>query len=362
MAATLIAAGVGACRTPEQPTPTSESTDTTDEVGTDPDQPSRDAARRRELLARAAAHSADHGGLSMLVRHDGEVVFEQYEQGTTADDAHNLFSGTKSFNCAVAVAAAEDGLLALDEPVATTLVEWQDDPDLAAITVTDLLSLSSGLEGGEQADIVSYEDAVARAAMKVPGERGFDYGPDPFQIFGAFMSSKLGGDDEAVLSFLRRRVFEPIGLEYALWRTEPAGQPRLSAGAFLTAEDWSRYGQLLIDGGRWGDRTVLDPDLLPTCFDSGAANPNYGLTFWLPTREGGFASGGLPSTSAERCAEIGCPDDLAKAAGVGGQALYLIPSMGLVVVRQTAGPTDPATDGFSEAAFLGPVLDAFRTG
>lgn len=36
-----------------------------------------------------------------------------------------LASGTKSFSCVMAVAAVEDGLLQLDEPVAGTIIEWQ---------------------------------------------------------------------------------------------------------------------------------------------------------------------------------------------------------------------------------------------
>lgn len=315
-------------------------------------------ARAIALLDQAADHSAAHGGLTTLIRYGGEVVYERYEQGTDAGDPHNLFSGTKSFNCAIAIAASEDGLLDLDDPVSDSIGEWRNDPDLSTITIRQLLSLSSGIEGGLQGDIVSYEDAVTRARMKVEGERLFDYGPDPFQIFGAIMTSKLADTDEDVLEYLTRRVFEPIGLEYRNWRREPADQPRLSAGAFLTAENWSRFGQLVANSGTWEGTQVLDPKLLAECLRPGSANPNYGMTFWLPTRREGFGSGGLPSKSAERCQQIGCPDDLAKAAGVGGQYLYISQSLNMVVVRQTAGPQDPATEGFSDIEFLGPILEA----
>lgn len=308
------------------------------------------------LLEEAAHYSAAHGGLSMLVRYRNEVLFERYDH-SVAGDAHLLYSGTKSFTCALAVAAADDGLLTLDEAVADTLPGWRNDPDLAGITIHQLLSLSSGIEAGQQADIVSYQDAAARARMRTPGEHSFDYGPDPFQIFGAVMEAKLAPDDD-ILGYLERRVFAPIGLTYAQWRDEPAGQPRLSAGAFLTAESWSRYGQLMVDGGRWEDREVLDPEEVEVCFSSGEGNPGYGMAFWLPTVDGGLGSGGFPSDRAQRLTAVGVPADFAKAAGVGGQGLYLFPSLDLVVVRQTGGPADPATEGFDDVTFLAPVMEA----
>ena len=106
---------------------------------------------------------------------------------------------------------------------------------------------------------------------------------------------------------------------------------------------------------------MLDSTLLDECLQPGEANPNYGITFWLPSNEGGFGSGGFPSKSSAHCSQMGCPDDLALAAGVGGQSLYISRSLNLVVVRQTAGPQDPATKGFSDVEFLGPILAAIET-
>ena len=178
-------------------------------------QPTFDSVEARKYFDEAADHSSAHGGLSILIRHNGEVVYERYEQGTTADEPHNLFSGTKSFNCAVAVSASEDGLLDLDEAISDTLTQWVDNTDLKDITIRDLLTLSSGIEGGEKADIVSYEDAVEHARVKDRSSQLFDYGPNPFQIFGALMNAKLSDNGEDVLDYLTRRVFDPIGLEYA---------------------------------------------------------------------------------------------------------------------------------------------------
>ncbi|MGQ0831960.1 MAG: serine hydrolase domain-containing protein [Microthrixaceae bacterium] len=335
------------------------------------DLPSRTGPRallteQRALLDEAATYSRAHAGLSMVVRHRNRVVYESYGSDRGADAAHNLFSGTKSFSCAVAVAAAEDGLLELDELVAATLPEWRADPDLAAITIRGLLSLSSGLEAGDAVGPAfggrgtpSYAQAVAEATMIEPGTTQFDYGAIPFQIFGEIMRRKLGATD-SVPAYLQRRVFDPIGLRYADWNNGPGGDPQLAAGAFLTARDWALYGQLLVDGGAWSGEQVLDPILLEQCFQPSESNPIYGLTFWLPTNPGGRSDHGNRDRGAEELAKIKAPRDLYKAAGVGGQKLYIIPSLELVVARQ-ADRFAPDARGFSDAEFLAPVLAALSS-
>ena len=99
-----------------------------------------------EALARyqaAASWSERRDGLALMVIEGGAVVFESYARGYDPSTPVHIFSGTKSFSCAIAAFAVEDGLLTLDEPVADTL------PELAAgsaVTVRELLQFTSGIE------------------------------------------------------------------------------------------------------------------------------------------------------------------------------------------------------------------------
>lgn len=313
-------------------------------------------AAQARLFEQAAEYSLGYEGASLLVRHRGEVVFESYRAGLSPGSALQIFSGTKSFGCAVAVAAQAEGLLDLDEEVSETVTEWRDRSDLAGITIRQLLSLSSGLEAGTIGNIRPYDQVVAEAGLVEPGEPRFDYGPNPFQVFGAVMERKLAPSGESVTDYLRRKVFDPIGLRYERWLTTPDGDPQLPSGAFLTARDWSLYGQLVAEGGSWAGRTILEPDLLAECFRPGDANPIYGLTFWLPTNPGGWPDTQLPGAGPELLARIGAPEDLVVAAGAGGQRLYVMPSLDLVVVRQAA--QFGTAGGFSDAELLAPILAA----
>ncbi|GIW25498.1 serine hydrolase [Meiothermus sp.] len=302
----------------------------------------------------AADYSAQNRGISLLVMVDGQIVFEDYPGRGSPDRAHELASGTKSFCGVMAVAAAQDGLVSLDEPLAQTLTEWQGDPLRSQITLSQLLHLTSGIPGGTLARPPTYQAAIQTPAEAPPDTR-FSYGPIPFQIFGEVMRRKLQGDP---LLYLERRIFRPIGLEYAFWRRGSDGHPHLPSGAFLTARNWARFGELVRTGGLWQGRRVLQADLLEKCFEPSRVNPLYGLTWWL----------GRPISPAQRAAigrvgqdigslasTPGLPDDLAVAAGAGDQRLYISRKLKLVVVRQAEGIVESLAGrrtAFSDATFL----------
>src|SRR5438067_9282127 len=88
----------------------------------------------------AADYSALHRGVSFLAIQDGRTLLER-----NAKTAHKIYSGTKAFWDLAALAAAEDGLLRLDERVADTITGWSD-PRKAQVTIRQLLDFDSGLE------------------------------------------------------------------------------------------------------------------------------------------------------------------------------------------------------------------------
>src|SRR5437899_6868014 len=91
-------------------------------------------------VSAAADYSARHRGVSFLAIQDRRTLLEQ-----NAKTAHKIYSGTKAFWDLAALAAAEDGLLRLDERVADTITSWSD-PRKAQVTIRQLLDFDSGLE------------------------------------------------------------------------------------------------------------------------------------------------------------------------------------------------------------------------
>ncbi len=289
----------------------------------------------------AADYSASKNGFSYLVMHRGKVIAQENHSRAT-----ELASGTKSFSGVLALCAQEDGLLKLDEKVSDTLPEWRDDTR-KTITIRQLLSLTSGIPGGQNAlaggKVPSYKEAILVKATRQPDAR-FQYGPNPFMIFGEVLRRKLEPKKESVAQYMERRLFKPIGLQHGFWRKDKDGNPHLPSGAHLTAREWAKFGEMVrLDG-----KGVLKPRQIKALFQATEANPSYGLTWWLPTANGlrpdGFRRWNTPSD---------LPKDIYTAGGAGGQRLYVIPSRELVVVRQAPVRLP---DDFEDGVFLAKLL------
>ena len=310
--------------------------------------------------AAAAAYSDAHRGRAVLILKDGRPVCEAYAAGTSAEDAHPLYSGTKSFAGAMAVLAAQDGLLDLDEPVSATLPEWRDGTDRQKITILHLLTLSSGIESvvGRPPD---YAQAVELRPVAAPGTR-FAYGPAAFQIFGEVMRRKLAarGMKADPAEWLLQRLLTPAGIRVGQWRRTPEGNPLLPQGLALTARDWARFGEWVRRDGVIDGKAALAPQRLAAFHEPSSAFPGYGLTWWLPAKLQALAPDRMPRAVGrlDFAAAGALPDDLLMAAGAGDQRLYVSKRLGITVVRLAqlsladASAARAAAEGWSDGAFL----------
>ncbi len=306
-----------------------------------------------DALDLAAAYSEERAGDALLVWRDGAVVLEDDPNGYAANRPHMLASGTKTFTGAMALAAAEDGLLTLDERVAETLPEWQADAQKSTVTIRQLLQLTSGLET-RIGRAPTYQAAVETPLVHAPGE-SFRYGPVAFQVFGAVLERKLDG--EAPDAYLARRILEPIGAEVASW-AGPGGDANLGAGARMTARNWLRFGRLLLQDGRWEGEPVIASGVLAPLSRPTAVGPGYGLSVWLNAPvdpDAAFFDHTPPDVAAnspDGMIYADGPEDLFMAAGLHNQRLYVIPSREMVVVRFGRRDRD-----WDDAEFLARLLD-----
>jgi len=269
-------------------------------------------------LDAARAYAERHGLEALVVQRGGALVMEAYGGGWSAEKPHALYSGTKSFSGVLAIAAEEDGLLALDEPVSQTLASWAEGAK-GLVTLRNLLQLTAGIGFGGLGNTVPTFAAAAAVALKdEPGAR-FTYGGIPLQVFGAVLERKLAPVGLSPNAYLRERLLDPIGLHVGAWRRLKDGSEPLPTGAFLTAREWLKFGLLVRDRGTWGSRRIVAAGALARCFIGSAANPRYGLAWWLSP---------LPAVP-----------DLVYASGSGGQAMYVLPSINAVVVKFGASPS-----------------------
>ena len=267
-----------------------------------------------ESCRAAADYSTEGNGHAILVNVDGRTVYERYDNDWDRDRPHRLASGTKSFAGVTAAVAVADGLITFDDKVSNTISEWQEDPKRRNITVRQLLSLTSGIEPGDNGNVLPYAKAIKAVGKHEPGEE-FEYGPNPFQIFGELMRRKLSDRKLTSLDYLREKVLDPIGLKTGVWRKTVEGYPHIPSGAFITAREWVKFGEFMRSGGKWQGKELVPKSLLDQLLVGSKANPTYGITFWL---------------SGDDDSQV---PDFYMAAGAGKQRLYIIPSLKMVVVR-----------------------------
>ncbi len=300
----------------------------------------------------AATYSAGHQGLSLLVIQHGKTLIEEYPGGGSARGGRKIYSGTKAFWNLAALAAAEEGILRLDERVAETIPSWRDDPRKARVTIRQLLDFSCGLDPGFflHGDDPGNRDSIAISLPHVaePGS-AFIYGPSALQVFHEVLKLKLKG--EAPTHYLERRVLRRLGLGSQRYLKDRAGNPLLATGWFLSAQQWARLGTLVLNGGS----PVVSSGSLAQCWRGSPANRAFSLGWWNNRaapggREFDFENMLIAKwpqqewSGASICRDA--PGDLVASIGSGYQRLYVIPSMGLVVVRHGGGGQ------FSDGRFL----------
>jgi len=295
----------------------------------------------------AADYSARHRGVSFLAIQNGRTLLEQNPK-----TLHKIYSGTKAFWNLAALAAAEDGLLRLDERVSDTITSWRSDPRRAQVTIRQLLDFDSGLEPEFFLHETQSEDrdtAAIRARMVADPGSAFIYGPAALQVFHQVLKEKLRGDSPT--HYLERRVLRRLGLGSQRYLTDGAGNPLLAAGWILSAKQWAKLGQLVLAKGR----PVISPASLQQCWRGTAANRAFSFGWWnnraAPNgREFDFEQMLIPKWQNQdwhdACLCRDAPGDLVACIGSEGQRLYVIPSVQLIVVRLANGGS------FSDAHFL----------
>ncbi len=187
--------------------------------------PARAAELDPAALRKAAAYSASHHGLSFLVRQNGRTLLEEYPGKGDAETAWRIYSGTKAFWNLAALAAADDGLLDLDEPVARTIASWRKDPRKARVTIRQLLDFSAGLAPGfglQQNDYGDRDRTALRLPLVAEPGRAFIYGPSALQVFHQILKEKLG--EKTPTEYLERRVLRRLHLGPAALPRRPRGQ------------------------------------------------------------------------------------------------------------------------------------------
>ena len=290
---------------------------------------------------------------AVVVIQDGVIVGEHYAPGITAATPLNGWSMTKSVMSALIGTLIGAKKLALTDK--KLLREWDEPNDpRSAIALEDLLRMRSGLRFSEvysdtQSDVTrmlydvyNAADFAASRPLETTPASTWKYSSGTSNILSLIARRAVGEADYP--SWPRRALFNPLGMDSAVFETDATGTFIGSSYLFASARDWARFGLLYVNGGE---------ELLPKGWTSFAASPTpqapdgkYGAHWWLKLS---------PDQGGQTPAAAKIPADAFHALGHEGQCLTVIPSRRLVVVRLGLSIDIKAWD---HAAFLAALLDA----
>jgi CubicO group peptidase (beta-lactamase class C family) len=300
---------------------------------------------------------------AFLVVYRDQLIAERYAEGIDQTTPLLGWSMTKSVNAALIGILVGKGELAIDGPA--PVPDWQSD-FRNEITLDQLLRMSSGLAFEEvygplsdATKMLFQTSSSAHVALAMP----LAHPPDTVWSYSSGTSNILAwivrqtierdGDWATYASFPRRALFDPIGMRTAVMEPDPSGTFVASSFMYASARDWARFGLLHLRDGVWpgpdGEPVRILPEGWVAYVSTATATApigEYGAQWWT--------NDGKPGDPTQRRFPS-APTDTFQASGFQGQAIVVIPSRDLVIVR--LGLTHDR-EAFDLDAVIGKVLEA----
>lgn len=258
---------------------------------------------------------------SLLISIDGELVAERYFKGARAAHAANLKSASKSILSALVGIAFDRGYLkSVHDPVGKFFPEHlagADDAKKKTITIEDLLTMRSGLEGTSNVNYGRWVQSgnwvrhvLTRPLVDQPGGRMI-YSTGNSHLLSALLTKAT---QMSTFEFARRYLADPLGVPMPAWMRDPQGIYLGGNEMHWTPRGMVAFGELYLRGGRFGNKQVVSEfwinESLKPRTRSRWSGREYGYGWWIDS------FGGHPTYYAW---------------GHGGQFIFVVPTLKLVV-------------------------------
>jgi CubicO group peptidase (beta-lactamase class C family) len=272
---------------------------------------------------------------AIAVYHKSALLLEEYFYGYDRNRPHQMRSLTKSVISLLAGAAVDRGLLRADEPALARLgypAYGNPDPRKARVTLIDLLSNQSGFacndydreSPGNEVKLYETPD-WAKAFVDLPmvadpGTVG-RYCSGGIITAGRVVERAAG---KPLPDFAQDVLFGPLDIRPADWKWEftlDRSHRNEFGQIYLRPRDMLKLGILIQQRGEWKGRRGVSASWIDAAVghQSRIDDSDYGLGIWHRWYQVQTAAGGRRV-------------DTIMLSGNGGQKVYLVPTLDLIVV------------------------------
>ena len=311
---------------------------------------------------------------SVIVIKGGNIVYERYARGWSANNRHISWSVAKSISSTLIGVAVNQGALKLEDSICTYLTEYAGKP-VCAITVKDTITFGLGLQWQEEYENSGYQGSSVISMLLGVGHadqidfvlsQRQSYKPGTQFIYSTGYAAVAAAVAKAALmkSFGRDAfwglLFDKIGMSRTVFEEDVKGSPLGGSYVYATPRAYAKLGYLYLNDGCWaGERVLPEGWVTSATTINDAFKANRGSCPYAPV-EGTYVlpcedtpSGYMwwlnkpPAPGVDKpYKEI--PDDGYVAIGHWGQYIAVVPSEDLVVVRtgddRNACPASAAAD------------------
>ncbi|HEX5058706.1 MAG TPA: serine hydrolase [Kofleriaceae bacterium] len=278
--------------------------------------------------ARTYAFQPGKNTQGVVVTRNGVLVAEWYEDGRDATSYGASWSMAKSFTSAVVGIAIDEGKIPnVSKKLVDYYPQWAGSPR-DEISIEHVLHQSTGLmwdedyviEHATTSDVVhlvfatdSPLDYVLGKPLEFPPDTMFEYSSGNTLLLSGVIAKATGmraGD------YAQKKLFSKLGIKDAEWWRAKTGETLTYCCLDMTSRDYARFGLLFMQHGMWDGEQIIPAAWVDASVSSAPTYAGYGYQWWL-----------------EGKTDPDLPPDTFAAEGHDGQFIYVIPSLGLVVVR-----------------------------
>ena len=291
----------------------------------------------------------------LIILHKDKILYENYWNGNDRYSKHISWSVAKSFLSALIGIAIDEGLIdSIEDPATKYLPDFKG-TGYDGVKIKNILQMSSGVSFNEDyADPNSDINKFGRAAARGTPFRDFaktlengkeqgtynHYVSIDTQVLAMILESVA---DMPLREYLSKKIWSKIGMESeAYYITDKTGVDMALGGLNATLRDYSKFGYLYLNNGRWFGEEIVPEDwvkashtpdaahLMPNAGELSSNEWGYGYQWWVP---------GSPITDFT-------------AHGVYNQFIYIDPESGVVIAKTSSNHRFRSEKEYSKAAHI----------